>query len=240
MNSSSSSDGINENGDDIKHILENYKKLLKNQSIERNLLLDKVNEITQASKNVSQMDHKMDNLVKLLLDIKQQIVAISSIKSEIKIPNNDSLIDEKQLEDIAVKIEEEGIDLSEKIINLQNELNSKERMIIEKDNFITELNEQLELLAFEKSQLVSKLNNLNEVTAEWNEQINMLQKLAVSDPRYKAIDTLKKHGMLSEIQLAFSMGTSIGQVKRYADDLIKLNLIKRDNNGRYVWIGENE
>ena len=221
---------------DLKKILDNYKVLLDNQASERNLLLEKVNEITLASENVSQMDSKMDSLVNLLLDIKQQIIAISSIKSEIKVADNDKL-DDKKIESVVKEVEKEGELLINEISGLKDKIANNEKEILEKDKFINELNDQLELLAFEKSQLISKVENLNTLTEEWGEEIDLLQKLAVSDPRYKAIDTLKKHGSLSEIQLAFSMGTSIGQVKRYADDLIKLELIRRDTSGRYVWIG---
>lgn len=225
---------------DIHKILSNYRKLLENQAKERDLLLRKVDEISVASKNTSQIDSKMNNLVKLLMDIKQQVIAISSLKSEIEFNESlgGGLLDDKEIESVAIQVEEEEKDLSDKISILEEEIEFKETLIDKKDDYITELNEQLELLAFEKSQLISKLDELSKETSEWGEQIDLLQKLAVSDPRYKAIDTLKKHGTLSEIQLAFSMGTSIGQVKRYAEDLIKLELIKRDSTGKYIWIGD--
>lgn len=225
-------------GKELQKILDSYKVLLDNQASERNLLLEKVNEITLASENVVQMDTKMDSLVNLLLDIKEQIIAISTIKSEIKIPENSSnRLDDKKIESVVKEVEREGEFLLSEISELKGKIESNEIEIVEKDIFINELNDQLELLAFEKSQLISKVENLNSLTEQWGEEIDLLQKLAVSDPRYKAIDTLKKHGSLSEIQLAFSMGTSIGQVKRYAEDLIKLQLIRRDSSGRYVWIG---
>lgn len=223
---------------ELKKILDSYRVLLDNQASERNLLLEKVNEITLASENVLQMDTKMDSLVNLLLDIKQQIIAISTIKSEIKIPENDNnKLDDKKIESVVKEVEREGEFLLTEISELKDKIENNEIEIVEKDKFINELNDQLELLAFEKSQLISKVENLNSLTEQWGEEIDLLQKLAVSDPRYKAIDTLKKHGSLSEIQLAFSMGTSIDQVKRYAEDLIKLQLIRRDSSGRYVWIG---
>ncbi|MCY3411325.1 MAG: hypothetical protein INQ03_06780 [Candidatus Heimdallarchaeota archaeon] len=225
--------------EELRKLLDSYKELLDSQAQERNLLLEKVNEMTRSSENMNQMENKMDNLVQLLLDIKQQINAISSIKSEISLPQA-VMTDDNQVNEMARQLNEEAQEMLDTISTLQERVEQREKEIQEKDNFINELNEQLELLSFEKSQLVSKINSLHQQSEEWGEQVEMLQKLAVSDPRYKAIETLKKHGNLSEIQLAFSMGTSIGQVKRYADDLIKLKLITRDSSGRYVWIGGSE
>ncbi|NHJ31609.1 MAG: hypothetical protein FK732_01985 [Asgard group archaeon] len=97
---------------------------------------------------------------------------------------------------------------------------------------------KLESVSDEKERLIVQLESLNSTISSWQGQLGLLQKLAASDPRYKVIGALKKHGSLSDIQLAFTMGTSIAQIRKYIDDLRELELVKKDNSGRYMWIGQ--
>lgn len=239
----SNSDKPEKSEEDFMRILNEYRDLLEIQALEREELLIKVDDLSKQSENANQIDSKMDHLLNLLLDIRQQIGSItdnnpelpSQFASEINVVASDD-----QIKELSDEIEIKGEALDTQIGHLQNQLEDTRSEIIDKNLYIEKLNSQIQILADEKVQLILKLEELTNIANSWNKNIDLLQKLAKSDPRYKTINTLKKHGRLSEIQLAFSMGTSISQVRKYAEDLIDLGLVQKDKLGRYVWVGKNE
>ncbi|MFV2014232.1 MAG: hypothetical protein ACC656_02290 [Candidatus Heimdallarchaeota archaeon] len=240
----------------LSEILGEYKELLELQSTERQELLRQVDNLTQKTGDLSQLDNKIEHLVNLLAEIREQISAIATsvppeintevkTKKQLEVPNVEQYINkpkliasEEEIDSLAKEIESEATDLDEDINALTNLLENKTDELREKDINIEELNIELDSVSDEKERLASQLESLNSVIGSWEGQLNLLQKLAASDPRYKVIAALKKHGSLSDIQLAFTMGTSIGQIRKYIDDLRELELVRRDNSGRYVWIGK--
>lgn len=227
---------------EIRKILNDYWELLDIQKKERENLVLKVDEISSRVNDEAELTNKMDHLVTLLLDIKQQISSLYTPSRGPPVapdtPKSKIMATDKQIDELSREVERRAELLDSEIATIQNTLKEREDEIMQKDLYIEELNNEIQVLANEKQQLLSKLEELNSVTSSKAGQLDLLQKLAESDPRYKAIDTLKRHGSLSEIQLAFSMGTSITQVRKYMDDLIKLGLVKKNKGGRFVWIGK--
>ncbi|MHA2098428.1 MAG: hypothetical protein ACW99A_07060 [Candidatus Kariarchaeaceae archaeon] len=240
----------------LSEILVEYKDLLELQASERQDLLKQVDNLTHKAGSIDNLDNKIENLVGLLSDIREQISALSTtvppdIKTKVddtkqfRVPGVDQYINKPKV--IATEEEVEGLekDIQQAAENLDDEINAltnlvenKSDELRERDLHIEKLNDQLEGVSDEKERLASQLESLNSVIGSWQGQLSLLQKLAASDPRYKVIAALKKHGSLSDIQLAFTMGTSIGQIRKYIDDLKELELVRRDNTGRYVWIGK--
>ncbi|OLS27363.1 MAG: Chromosome partition protein Smc [Candidatus Heimdallarchaeota archaeon LC_2] len=238
----------------LTSILHEYKGLLELQATERKDLLKQVDTLTQKTANFDNLDNKIENLVALLGGIREQISALSStvpivLDTEIKdnklqVPGVEKYINkptvvasEEEVEELAKQIETEADNLEDEVVTLTQLIENKTEELRERDVFIEEMNEKLEGVSDEKERLASQLDSLNSVIGSWQGQLNLLQKLAASDPRYKVIAALKKHGSLSDIQLAFTMGTSIGQIRKYIDDLRELELVRKDNSGRYIWIG---
>ena len=246
----SNQDGIERNPEKTKKseeefmtILNEYRGLLDVQAGEREELLIKVDDLSKQSESANQMDSKMDHLLNLLLDIRQQIGSITDNNPELPTrftSEMNVMASDEQIKELSDEIEMKGEALDGQIDLLQNQLKDTRSEIIDKNLYIENLNNQIQILADEKVQLILKLEELTNIANSWNKNIDLLQKLAKSDPRYKTINTLKKHGRLSEIQLAFSMGTSISQVRKYAEDLTNLGLVQKDKLGRYVWVGKNE
>lgn len=214
--------------DKIYQILSDYRGLLEKQSEEREKLLQEVEKLSKEAANVQSLDQKVENLTSLLLEMKNQLGTLK----QSEIPQK---IDESVLKDRKNKKK----DLDNEIKVLTELLKTKKEEVMEKDREISSLNEKMELLQNEKSQLVSKIEKLNEIIDSWKSQLDLLEKLALTDPRYKIIGTLKKHGGLTEIQLAFTLGSSIMQVKKFVAELKELGMISVDNMGRLVWKGEN-
>ncbi len=236
----SDTDEIKSDEDKLSQLLENYQELLAAQAEERKRLLEKVNELAVKSEKVGLLDNKIESLTKLLLDIKEQINAISDKNSKTISPVKSSKVvaSDEDIDHLSSEIEAKGKEMDERIEILEQLLEQKLAEGKEKDMHIEQLNERVKQLSREKNELAKKLEELSAVTSTWSGQLDLLQKLAKSDPRYKAIETLKRHGTLSDIQLAFSMGASIIQVKKYVEDLINLGLVKKDKVGRYMWIGK--
>ncbi|MHA2171183.1 MAG: hypothetical protein ACXAB7_14910 [Candidatus Kariarchaeaceae archaeon] len=255
----SSSGILNGNDKKLLQIIEEYKGLLENQSQERQNLLKQVDNLSQRTEQMDGIDHKIEHLVNLLADIRQQISALSSIQvekegveedtnQEAKANNVPSVspflktpkvtASEEEVESFSVELENKADSLEEDVEALTGLLDSKNSELHNKDVFIDELNLKLESVSDEKERLIYQLESLNSTINSWQGQLSLLQKLAASDPRYKVIGALKKHGSLSDIQLAFTMGTSIGQIRKYIEDLRELELVRKDNSGRYIWVGQ--
>ena len=86
----SNQDGIERDPDkakkseeDFMRILNEYRDLLEIQAVEREELLTKVDDLSKQSDNASQIDSKMDHLLNLLLDIRQQIGSITDNNPEL-------------------------------------------------------------------------------------------------------------------------------------------------------------
>lgn len=233
--------------EDLDLVIDEYRELLEIQAEERDGLLSQVEELSSQTDGVNLLDNKLDHLISLLQDVRNQISALSTASSTL-ITNSV----EKNFEPPHILAKEEEIEILEKEINKRAEfldnkikeltetLDFKQSEVNQKDEYIEQLNIKLETLASEKEQLANRLESLNSISDQWKGQLDLFQKLARTDPRYKTIDTLKRHGTLSEIQLAFSMGITINQIRKYAEDLIKLNLVQRDQMGRYKWVGKEE
>jgi DNA repair exonuclease SbcCD ATPase subunit len=255
----SSSEILNGNDKKLMQIIEEYKGLLENQSQERRNLLKQVDNLSQRTEQMDGIDTKIEHLVNLLADIRQQISALSSIKVEKEGTGEDMIQEakannvpsvgpflktpkvtasEEEVEAFSVELENKADSLEEDVEALTGLLDSKNTEVQKKDVFIEELNLKLESVSDEKERLIYQLESLNSTINSWQGQLSLLQKLAASDPRYKVIGALKKHGSLSDIQLAFTMGTSIGQIRKYIEDLRELELVRKDNSGRYIWVGQ--
>ncbi|MHA2091998.1 MAG: hypothetical protein ACW98K_14185 [Candidatus Kariarchaeaceae archaeon] len=255
----SSSEILNGNDKKLMQIIEEYKGLLENQSQERRNLLKQVDNLSQRTEQMDGIDTKIEHLVNLLADIRQQISALSSIKVEKEGTGEDMIQEakannvpsvgpflktpkvtasEEEVEAFSVELENKADSLEEDVEALTGLLDSKNTELQNKDVFIDELNLKLESVSDEKERLIYQLESLNSTINSWQGQLSLLQKLAASDPRYKVIGALKKHGSLSDIQLAFTMGTSIGQIRKYIEDLRELELVRKDNSGRYIWVGQ--
>lgn len=240
----------------LSEILGEYKGLLELQATERQELLRQVDNLTQKAGNIDNLDNKIEHLVNLLTELREQISALATavpteINTEIKekkqlvVPSVEKYINkpkfvasEEEIKSLSKEIETEATTLDEDINALTTLVDNKSEELREKDTHIEKLNVDLESITDEKIRLAAQLESLNSVIGSWQGQLSLLQKLAASDPRYKVIAALKKHGSLSDIQLAFTMGTSIGQIRKYIDYLRELELVRRDNSGRYVWIGK--
>ncbi|MHA2403251.1 MAG: hypothetical protein ACXADH_09705 [Candidatus Kariarchaeaceae archaeon] len=255
----SSSEILNGNDKKLMQIIEEYKGLLENQSQERRNLLKQVDNLSQRTEQMDGIDNKIEHLVNLLADIRQQISALSSIQVEKEGTEEDMIQEakannvpsvgpflktpkvtasEEEVEAFSVELENKADSLEEDVEALTGLLDSKNTELQNKDVFIDELNLKLESVSDEKERLIYQLESLNSTINSWQGQLSLLQKLAASDPRYKVIGALKKHGSLSDIQLAFTMGTSIGQIRKYIEDLRELELVRKDNSGRYIWVGQ--
>lgn len=250
----------NGNEEKLTEIISEYKELLDSQAVERKDLLTQVDNLAERTKHIDQIDSKIEHLVDLLTDIKGQISALSAIddsgiqednstktdKKKISVPSVEPFLSppevatsKEEVEDFSKEIEEKTIDLDEDIKTLSELLDAKTLEIKQKDTFIAEINLRYENISDEKERLIVQLESLNSTIESWHGQLSLLQKLASSDPRYKVIGALKKHGSLSDIQLAFTMGTSIAQIRKYIDDLRDLELVRKDSSGRYTWSGQN-
>lgn len=236
-------------------ILSEYKELLEYQADERKQLLNQVETLSDKTGEIDHIDKKLESLVNLLADIKNQISALSTtVPSKIvgetqtnstKVPSVQPFINkpavlasENEITDLSEDIINEADDLDNDVDSLNTLISSKQEEIQEKDVFIEQLNTKLQGITDEKERLALQLESMNSVIGSWQGQLNLLQKLAASDPRYKVIGALKKHGSLSDIQLAFTMGTSISQIRKYIEDLKELELVRKDATGRYEWVGQ--
>ena len=230
--------------EDLNSILEEYETLSNAQQTERQELLQRIDELTQRTQSLDNLDGKLEQFTSLLLDIRAQIAGITSseggsrrIHSPPSDPASSVVASDKEIMELSTEVERKSKDLNDEIDSLSHLLDKKKKEIKEKDLNIEELNDRLELLTDEKGRLASELEQINSTLDSWRNQLELLQKLAASDPRYRVIESLKKHGTLSDIQLAFTMGTSINQLRKYIDDLIDLKLVKKAPNGRFVWTG---
>lgn len=239
----------------INQILGEYKELLEIQSQERQELLEQFDQLSNRTNEFDNLDDKIEHLITLLADIRKQISALSDVghvelsnrikkEGDIRVPGVKDLITrphvlatEEQINNLSKEIEKEALNFDEEIQALTHLVDNKTEEIKDRDRVIDELNMKLESVSDEKERLTTQLENLNSVIGSWQGQLSLLQKLAASDPRYRVIGALKKHGSLSDIQLAFTMGTSISQIRKYIDDLRELELVAKDNAGRYQWIG---
>jgi chromosome segregation ATPase len=229
--------------DNIQTIIDDYQNLIEIQNQERKELLEKIDQLTHRTNEIENIDSRMQQFSALLMDIRQQIAALSKTKS-LPVPKTSStpktnvLASQEEIDRLSKEVELKSTDLDQEISELMSMLDQKREEVNHKDVLISELNEKLDLLSEEKGRLAEELENLNSVIDSWKNQLDLLQKLAASDPRYRVIAALKKHGSLSDIQLAFTMGTSINQLRKYIEDLVELELVARNNAGRYVWIGK--
>lgn len=237
-------------------ILGEYKDLLEFQAEERNQLLNQVETLTEKTDDINHIDNKLESLVSLLADIKNQISALSNavpskiVPDELSkvastipsvekyIPKSAVLASEDDINSLSDDILTEADNLENDVVSLQGLIDTKVEELKEKDLFIEGQNQKLQGVTDEKERLALQLESMNSVIGSWQGQLNLLQKLAASDPRYKVIGSLKKHGSLSDIQLAFTMGTSISQIRKYIEDLKELELVRKDSTGRYIWVGQ--
>lgn len=207
-------------------VLQEYAKLLQKQSEEREVLLEQIERLLVQAHLAENVDTKVDNILKLLLELKHQYLGHEPQAPPLENPAPQVTIT-KDSGDEEVKV----------LVDL---LDEKKEEVSDKDNEIATLNEELERLAIEKSSLVGELEKLNQVIDNWKSQVNILEKLASSDPRYKIIRALRQHDALTEIQLAFTLGSSIMQIRKFVADLTELNLIQRRKDGKLIWIGGDE
>ncbi len=216
--------------DRVYQILSDYKRLLEKQSAERERLLQEVERLSNEAVSVHSLDRKVENLTSLLLEMKSQLSSFSQ-----------NTLSQETSKDIPLKSKKRkrGKDLDDEVQVLSELLKTKKEEVLEKDREIAALNEKMEMLQNEKLQLITKIEQLNGIIDSWKSQLDLLEKLALTDPRYKIIGTLKKHGGLTEIQLAFTLGSSIMQVKKFVAELRELGLIQTDKAGRLIWSGEN-
>ncbi|MHA2503976.1 MAG: hypothetical protein ACXAE3_14040 [Candidatus Kariarchaeaceae archaeon] len=231
-----------EDKDHLLSLLDEYQDLAVEQQEERKALLDKIEELTKRTEKIDNMDLKLQQFLGILLEIKTQISGEPEAKDLVPRPkilsSPEILASEQQIEELEQEVESQHEKIDDEIDSLVLLLDKKKEQLQQKDQTIEELNDKLDMLTDEKGRLSAELENLNEVIDSWKNQLDLLQKLAASDPRYRVIEALKKHGTLSDIQLAFTMGTSINQLRKYIEDLIELKLVKKAPNGRFVWTGK--
>jgi hypothetical protein len=214
-------------------ILNEYYDLIKKQSNERDILLERIDYLISQSKQSEELNEKVSNILKLLQELRNQY----------SVPTNTPPVPKS-----VVKVEEDEVNQLPQGLNpelrvelelLNNLLTSKKEEVLEKDLAINELNTELETITNEKEELIEELEKMNQVIESWKTQIELLEKLAATDPRYRIIGALKKHDTLTEIQLAFSLGTSVMQIRKFVNDLKELGLVAIDRSGKLKWIGKN-
>ena len=64
----------------LTQIIDDYRSLLDTQSSERKRLLDQVDKIYKKTDGFTSIDNKLENLVGLLKDLRQQIQGLSAVK----------------------------------------------------------------------------------------------------------------------------------------------------------------
>ncbi|MCH8908214.1 MAG: hypothetical protein IH840_14085, partial [Candidatus Heimdallarchaeota archaeon] len=186
-------------------ILGEYKDLLEFQAEERNQLLNQVETLTEKTDDINHIDNKLESLVSLLADIKNQISALSNavpskiVPDELSkvastipsvekyIPKSAVLASEDDINSLSDDILTEADNLENDVVSLQDLIDTKVEELKEKDLFIETQNQKLEGVTDEKERLALQLESMNSVIGSWQGQLNLLQKLAASDPRYKVI-----------------------------------------------------
>ncbi len=202
---------------EVKNALVEYKILLDQQSKEREMIIEELDKFTLATTNIGRLDEKIEIIRSLLLEMKTKFEGTSNFELTSLNDSNPDLVESKQ-------------DLS----SLSALINEKAGEVQEKDSYIENLNHKIERLSSEKFELNNEIEKMNKAIENWKNQLELLEKLALTDPRYKIIGVLKKHEEMSEIQLAFTLGNSIIQVKKYLNELLELGLIQQLNNGKIV------
>lgn len=207
-------------------VLDEYYSLLKKQDYERKLLLDQINQLITAY-NDSSMNEKSTGILEILREIKQQF------ESGGKKQKSDENNIKTSTSEIEIKFVEQ---LPPEIQVLHDLLESKREEVLEKDQLIVEYNSEIESISAEKNSLIIELEKLNRIIESWKSQHEMLESMAKNDPRFLMIEALKSHDKLTEIQLAFALGTSISQIRRFTSDLLDMELVKIEKDGRIRWI----
>jgi len=207
-------------------VLDEYYSLLKKQDYERKLLLDQINQLITAYNDPS-MNEKSTGILEILREIKQQF------ESGGKKQKSDENNIKTSTSEIEIKFVEQ---LPPEIQVLHDLLESKKEEVLEKDQLIVEYNSEIESISAEKNSLIIELEKLNRIIESWKSQLEMLESMAKNDPRFLMIEALKSHDKLTEIQLAFALGTSISQIRRFTSDLLDMELVKIEKDGRIRWI----
>jgi len=207
-------------------VLDEYYSLLKKQDNERKLLLDQINQLITAYNDPS-MNGKGSGILEILMEIKQQFESGGKKQKS----------DENNIKTSTSEIEIEFVEqLPPEIQVLHDLLESKKEEVLEKDQLIVEYNSEIESISTEKNSLIIELEKLNRIIESWKSQLEMLESMAKNDPRFRMIEALKSHDKLTEIQLAFALGTSISQIRRFISDLLDMELVKIEKDGRIRWI----
>ncbi len=210
-----------------QNVLEEYYTLLQKQDKERRLLLNQITSLIESYKSSESGNSKNEEILEILKEMKRQFESGGK---------------ENQKETISIKTSTITPDLEivenlpEEIQVLHDLLESKKEEVLEKDRQIVEYNSEIEAIAIEKNSLIVELERLNQVIESWKNQLEMLESMAEGDPRFRMIEALKSHERLTEIQLAFALGTSISQVRKFINDLRDMELIKIEKDGRIRWV----
>ncbi len=236
---------------ELLRTIKGYKELVKAQQREREILLEHLSQISNQAVLDGEIFEKLNELSQMVKKLTEKIDSIDKkvsnstvvISSANEIKNDSSF--EKELEQaltpvdnkILVAAEEKIALLTSEIEKLSNKVRILQNELDKKDETIKTLNQKLELLVEEREQLRNELNRLNRLMMTWEQSISIIEKLAKTDPRYKVLNIVKKNKELNEIQLAFACGLSISELRKYVEDLRKLELVIVDGS-KIKWSGK--